>query len=255
MDHWCNIKNPIFGTIAINKPSIYYLYEFLGDSYEITQNNFIENLNHSKNINNNYEIRILREKYDNLDLFVKNYLPKYYNLYINYNYPIQKCDIFRYILMYLVGGIYSDLDVFINKPINSLISKYSWANVIFGIGRIKDINRCKLATKYETIRDGEPEISMKISNYFFISNKRNHPIWKDILDLAIKRSKKKIKSQYGIIYSTGPDLVTTAVFNNIHKYKDIAIIKLNEFQNYVSHQCSSSWRNNLQECEGDVTTT
>ena len=80
-----------------------------------------------------------------------------------------------------------------------------------------------------------------------ISRIPNHPIWIDILELALERSKKPLHSQYGIIYTTGPDLVTTAVYNNIHKYNDIAIISHIDFKKQYMHQAASfndknSWR-------------
>lgn len=255
MDHWVNKKNLVFGTDIITKPIIFYLYGYLGDGFNIVQKNFIENLEHTKKGNPNWEVRILRENHDQLDLFIKNYLPDYYSMYKNYPYPIQKCDIIRYILMYLIGGVYSDLDVRINININKLLNKYRNYNVILGVGRIKDLNKCMIATTNESIRGGETELPIKIANYFFISRKRNHPIWLDILELAKIRSTKKVISQYGIIYSTGPDLVTTAIHNNINKYNDVKIINIKEFKKIIKHQCSSSWRVNLQECEGNQNTT
>ena len=145
--------------------------------------------------------------------------------------------------MHRHGGVYSDLDVIPKIPISKISNKLNWANVIFGIARIKNKKRCDLARRYESIRNGEEEIPTKLSNYFFIARNRGHPIWIDILNLAKKRSSGRLSSQYGVIYTTGPDLVTTAVYNNIHKYKDIAIIPIELFKKLFVHQCASSWRN------------
>ena len=78
----------------------------------------------------------------------------------------------------------------------------------------------------------------------------------DILKLAKKRSKKDVVSQYGIIYTTGPDLVTTAISQNIKKYNDIAILPINTMRDIVFHQCSSSWRTpTFNKCETIIDTT
>ena len=74
-----------------------------------------------------------------------------------------------------------------------------------------------------------------------------HPIWIDILKLSKARSSRQVTSQYGIIYTTGPDVVTTALSKRRHLYQDIAIVPLEEFTDWYPHRCSSfdndnSWR-------------
>ena len=187
-------------------------------------------------------------------------------MFNNYQENIQKCDIFRYMLMYYYGGVYSDLDVQINVPISSFINEIrfpdgktldlSWANIIFGITRVKQLDKCKKAQKYESIRNNEKEIPYKLSNFFFLSKVKNHPIWIDILQLAKARSNKHVKSQYGVIYTTGPDLVTTAVSRNRKKYNDIAILPIEIFNKLMKHQMTSSWRHkDLKKCETMIDTT
>ena len=87
------------------------------------------------------------------------------------------------------------------------------------VGREKSIEKCKYTTKIEKIRKGEMEIPTRVANYFFIARLPYHPIWIDILKLSQERAACKINSQYGIIYTTGPDVVTTAVSKNRNKYK------------------------------------
>ena len=99
------------------------------------------------------------------------------------------------------------------------------------------------------------EIPTRISNYFFISRIPYHPIWIDILKLAKKRANSVITSQYGIIYTTGPDIVTTSLSNNRSKYSDIAIIPHTQFTTDFVHGCTSftdgSWRRNSGLPVGD----
>ena len=130
------------------------------------------------------------------------------------------------------------------QNLNGILDKYPWANVIFGVGRIKPIEKCNLTTKHEKIRHGKPEIPIRIANYFFISRIPYHPIWIDILRLCKTRSKSKLDSQYGIIYTTGPDVVTTALSENRSKYNDIAVIPNKSFVKVYQHSCSGFSNNN-----------
>lgn len=262
--NWINDPSEILNLESeINIKTIYFLYGFLGDDFNIENQSYIKNLEKWRMLNPNYKIKIIRESYDKINSLVETHFPDFYPIYKNYPKNIQRCDIFRYMLMYLFGGVYSDLDVIPNISLYNFIytrkfgkQSLSWANVIFGISRVKDKDKCEKATLYETIRNGEPEIPIKISNYLFLSRIPNHPIWIDIIKLAKKRSQSTLRSQYGIIYSTGPDLVTTALSQNRHKYNDIAIIPIEEFNKMFLHEMSGSWRTKgFQLCETNINTT
>ena len=191
--NWINqIKpRPFINNSNIKPASIFFLYDFLGDGYEIKTSEYIKNLQIFKKQNQDFIIRILRKHFDKLDIFVQKCFPFYYDMYVNYPKNIQRCDVIRYMLMYEYGGVYSDLDVKPNISVKDILMKYNHANVILGVGRIKPNDKCHLTTIQETIREGEKESSTRLSNYFFISRIPNHPFWIDILDLAKVRSKKK----------------------------------------------------------------
>lgn len=257
MTDWINIKqNPLNEIQSMNPDHIFFLYGFLGDSFNIKQEEFIKNLRIWRKRNPNWKINILRDKYDNINDWVKKHFEWFYQIYMEYPKSIQRCDIIRYMLMYHYGGVYSDLDVECKMPISKLLRQYQWANVIFGISRIKSKQKCDLAAKYETIRNGKPEIPVRIANYWCLSRIPNHPIWIDILKLAKKRARSFLQSQYGIIYTTGPDVITTALSENRNKYNDIAIIPIDQFTKMYPHSCSSSWRSNsrLPICEFAIDT-
>lgn len=251
---WYNQHQTAFYYLQNLTPrKIYFLYGFLGDSFQIRQPNFQRNLEHWKQMNPDWDLHVLRRHYDQLDKVVKENLPEFWLMYRNYTKPIQQCDIIRYMLMYQYGGVYTDLDVIPTVGIDSVLAKYPHANVIFGIARIKPKDKCQLAQRHESIRRGEPEIPVRLANYFFIARIPYHPIWIDILSLAKQRSNRPIKSQYGIIYTTGPDVVTTAINKHRSKYRDIEIVPMDIFTQSFRHTCTSfskgkhqtSWRDGL----------
>lgn len=245
---WYNQKNPpLYYQSQITPKRLYFLYGFLGDGYQITRQEYKDNLDRWKQEHPDWTISILRRNYDSLDDFVKDTFAWFWLTYQNYPKNIQRCDVIRYMLMYQYGGVYSDLDVTPKRSVNWLLDEYPWANVIFGVARIKPKDKCRATTKHETIRRGEPEIPHRLSNYFMVSRIPYHPIWIDILKLAKNRSRAKITSQYGIIYTTGPDIVTTALSKRRHMYQDIAIVPIEKFTQWFPHGCSSfsndnSWR-------------
>jgi mannosyltransferase OCH1-like enzyme len=237
MSNWINQQHkPLIEREDFEPNHIFFLYGFLGDDFQITQEEFIRNLRQWRRMNPDRPIHILRDQYDGIHQWVQKNFEWFYQDYQNYPKSIQRCDIIRYMLMYHYGGVYSDLDVECRLPIGKLFRQYEWANVIFGISRVKSQQKCNLAAKYETIRNGEPEI--------------------DILKLAKKRASSRLQSQYGIIYTTGPDVITTALSRNRQKYKDIAVIPIEKFTKLYPHSCSSSWRSNsrLPICEFAVDT-
>jgi hypothetical protein len=61
----------------------------------------------------------------------------------------------------------------------------------------------------------------------------------DILDLCKERSKLTISEDYDILYTTGPDVVST-VYDN-HK-NDIIYVPLSISTKYFSHLCVGHWR-------------
>ncbi len=56
-----------------------------------------------------------------MDTFVKENYPELYETYKGYKYPIQRCDAFRYMVLYKYGGIYIDLDIGCKKRLDELL--------------------------------------------------------------------------------------------------------------------------------------
>lgn len=56
-----------------------------------------------------------------MESFVKKEYPDFYNVYMVYPYDIQRCDAFRYLVLYKYGGIYLDMDIICKKNLDSLL--------------------------------------------------------------------------------------------------------------------------------------
>lgn len=93
-----------------------------------------ENIAKLKQLNTDWEYKL----YDDNDIqnFITANFPhilKYYNK-INPKYGAAKADLFRYLLMYKVGGVYLDIKSTISRPLNEIIQsddQYILGNWIF----------------------------------------------------------------------------------------------------------------------------
>lgn len=56
-----------------------------------------------------------------MEKFVKKEYPDFYDIYMSYTHDIQRCDTFRYLVLYKYGGIYLDMDIFCKKKLDSLL--------------------------------------------------------------------------------------------------------------------------------------
>lgn len=65
-------------------------------------------------------IYILWDK-DNSLSFIQKYFPEMCDIYINFPYVIQRCNLIRYLFLYKYGGIYCDLDNFPTENIEKFL--------------------------------------------------------------------------------------------------------------------------------------
>lgn len=165
--------------------------------------------------------------------------PKLYPLYMAYQKPMQKGDAFRYTMLHTYGGFYSDMDLIIHD-LDGLLKRYPNKKAFFFIETYLNEQQIE-DSKNVPIRNGEPEHPERISNYF-MGCVPNHPIMLDIIEEVMKRASLKVKQEYDVIYTTGPDVVTTVVQRNRHKYPDLMVLSKQEADEFITHYAAGSWR-------------
>lgn len=129
-------------------------------------------------MNPNWQVVLLTDE-DNLRIVRENF-PDFYDTFVGFPYSIQKADAIRYIILYLYGGIYIDLD---------FEAIQSFDNLVFtkNIGLIKSANG-----KY-------------ITNCFMVAKTARDPFWIE----CISEMKKKepwwaISKHLKVFCTTGP---------------------------------------------------
>jgi mannosyltransferase OCH1-like enzyme len=116
----------------INK-IIHFIWINFNDEFNTKLNlpkKYVENINNCIKINPGYEIKVWNGT--SCYNLVKKHFPNHLKMYENVKYPIQKCDIIRLMIVYVYGGIYSDVDRLCIKPYDILLKKYNKYDVILG---------------------------------------------------------------------------------------------------------------------------
>ena len=72
-----------------------------------------------KTLHPNYEYRLWTD--ETMTTFMQTTYACFYPTYQNYKHPIQRCDAFRYFVLYTYGGIYLDLDIECKQKLEPLL--------------------------------------------------------------------------------------------------------------------------------------
>jgi len=163
--------------------------------------------------------------------------PDELEMYSSYTKNIQRADFARYIVIKHVGGIYVDLDVESNLPFMSFYNIYK-SDDLFFIENERTLEQIESSKKYR-IRNNIGESKTRIANCVLMGLK-NSKNYKDILDLCSARHTLDILEPYDIIYTTGPDVVTTVI------NKKPLVKKISRFDSdrHFFHRCVGHWREN-----------
>jgi len=160
--------------------------------------------------------------HETMETFVKNEYPDFYNVYMSYKNDVQRCDSFRYLILYKYGGIYLDLDIVCKKNFDILL-------------------------KYDLVIARSPNNKFQITNSFYMATP-NHPFIKFCINNlpSYKDSFKYFGNHWHIMNSTGPWFLTKM----INKYgesniKNIYILNNDEF----AGDCNTC---NEDSCKGGI---
>jgi len=155
--------------------------------------------------------------HDEMDQFVITHFAWLYPTWIEYPHMIQRCDSFRYMVLYAYGGIYMDLDIGCKRPLHNVIHNQ------------------------EMILANSPNVKNNLTNSFIASSKQNEFMRFCVMHLV---SYKNMNYNFGltgkhmhVMYSTGPKFIDNMYYqyifntNNVHKIHILS-------QEHFSGDCS-----------------
>ena len=195
-----------------------------------------------KKLNPEFEFKFFTDQ--QIEEFLKNNYPKYYQTYLKLPLKIQKIDYFRYVAIYHFGGFYFDLDITGLKPLKELCKH----ECIFPV----DMHIIgKMCNEGRYITFCKVNINFLLGQYAFAASPKNSFI-KFLIDSIDKNLKEYIEdynTKYGktheyVYNSTGPDFVTEMYYLYPQK-NSIKILKYNKgqyFGDYAKHNYYGTWK-------------
>jgi mannosyltransferase OCH1-like enzyme len=159
-------------------------------------------VNSCKIINNDFTYILWT--HETMDIFVKENYPDLYTIYKSYKHDIQRCDAFRYLVLYKYGGVYLDMDIICKKNLNNLLH-------------------------FDLVLAKSSNIETTFTNSFFMVVP-NHPFFKYCIDnLAdYKDNFQYFGKHLHVMNSTGPLFLTNLV-NHYGKIPNYYILTKKEY--------------------------
>ncbi|KAJ3329395.1 hypothetical protein HDU76_008000 [Blyttiomyces sp. JEL0837] len=238
---------PTQGPIVLTR-TIHTIHGLWDDGKEIKT----EFLDKWKDQNPDFNVTIHRRQ--ECDQLVANDYDWLQSLYDSMS-PIEKADLLRLLFVHKFGGVYTDLDV---NPRASLEDTFKSA----GFNAKKHSIVAFTETTFPPdmiygrdipIRQGTSEINVRVGNYVFYAEKGSDIIMQIILMVAQRVHRKlqmseeqrsSLDPEYAVIYTTGPDAFTEAIFGGPSVTLMDGVLLLDEDASKMfSNSAWGTWRN------------
>jgi mannosyltransferase OCH1-like enzyme len=177
-----------------------------------------------------------------IQTIMKSEFPVFADRFNSFQTSIQRFDIFRMLIVYLHGGFYLDMDIFVFKPLDDLLDN----GIVLCEEKRLTSNEMNLPHhKYD----------LRVANYMF-GGVRKHPFLLDFALSALSNYHKPVLCENDILETTGPGLLTNFYHEQKNNYEHIFLLKndtLNcvnnccrqpscHFGDYAAHHHNGSWR-------------
>ena len=121
-----------------------------------------------------------------MEPLVREHFPQYWDAFAALPKVILQADVFRYMLLWVHGGVYADLDVLARKPHDALVDD------------------CALLLPAET----DETAAMPFVGQHLLGSCPRHEFWLDLLREALDRPTEEVRAYADPLEATGPKLVT-----------------------------------------------
>lgn len=178
-----------------------------------------------KKLNPTWEYRLWNGA--DMDQLVQTSFPDFWTLYQDLPYNVQRWDVIRYMILYVYGGVYTDLDTECFKPIDTLLENEDFC---FGEEPVE--------------HNFYPDLIVFAGNAFMASSLKQAG-WLYLLN-EIKESVKQKYATQVVLNTTGP-LMVSRIFKSLQElfgvtllpYQLVAPVNKNDVFRYIHRQdCS-----------------
>jgi Mannosyltransferase OCH1 and related enzymes len=200
-----------------------------------------------KCLNPDFEYRFFDD--DQVRAFIQSEFPEYREVFESFPFPIQKCDFFRYLAVFRLGGFYFDTDVFFATGLHELLA-----------------HRCVFAFEELTLSRylrRRYQMDWELGNYGF-GAVAGHPFLDAVIQNCIRAQQdprwvkpmmqgipRLFRAEFHVLNTTGPGLVSRTIAENPDLTKDMTILfpddvrderTWHQFGNFGVHAQEGSWR-------------
>jgi len=194
-----------------------------------------------KTVNPGYEYIFFKD--NQINQFLEQNYPDYYDTFLKLPLNIQKVDFFRYIAIYHYGGFYFDLDVKALQPLDNLLDN----NCVFPVDEIITKEMCK-TERFKKFCD--KDINFLLGQYAF-GAAPGDPFIKLVIDKIHSNINAYIhyfipNSDDYVYKTTGPDFITN-IYSTYKNKDDIKILHYDKrqcFGKYATHDFVGTWKDN-----------
>lgn len=180
---------------------------------------------------------------DDVRALLKESAPDYLRIYDAYPRRIQRADFARYAILYFCGGLYLDLDIRGEGPFYPLVEeKRGYSCILSEETQLTPEFRERTATfaiRQSLSPEQRRECTLRVSNFFLYAEKGD-PTIRRILDLCVERSGLEVREDYDVIFTTGPDVVSTVI--DTHRDDSVYVLSLSEFHQFFRHLGDGDWK-------------
>lgn len=152
---------------------------------------------------------------DSLD-FVEHHYPAFLPYFLKLR-GVEQADVFRLMVVYEYGGIYTDLDTSVNCDLEKFLTHHDKYNVILGVEIDTD-----LATKERL----NLHSTFAVCNWTFMANKKHLLIKKMLGDVMTNVIEGK---EQAVIFKTGPGSITKTYLTHKNTFDDVILLPIADF--------------------------
>ena len=178
-----------------------------------------------------------------LSNFINDNYPEYFEEWYSLTEIIKKCDVSRYFILHYYGGVYADLDTYVYKSIETLISDLNLYDydIIFS-EESSDVKSWKRTAKVSFPSSVE---KYNVVGNAVILSKPGHDFWIEFIDRCFKNKDKNVLESFSTWHLTK--------FLNEYDIKDSVKVIDWEYllsvdyipkKSYVTHNYDAEWINN-----------
>lgn len=165
--------------------------------------------------------------------FVKEHYPCFIDFFtLDTEFPIVKCDVFRYMLMYHFGGVYADLDFICIRPFDHFIQLLNESKIHYYPNHVKSPT---VILSEEWLNSAS--FTNTLHNGILISLQPKHPFWLGLMfDVyhTVMINKRLITCKTDVFEISGPKKLNHYYNSVKNNFSDICVLPYYYFCPYIS---------------------